>query len=156
MFGVKLKPTYLQLTKSSHSGLYLSVNQIHYAMKGQEQIIQEEMRKLIKRSCQFTENLSNDYYSFQKSLLKFYFGAIDVTIDFNTETILLWNSKPRTPGDYKLYDINEALATKVSYSNLEETLKGCLENGTMQTRFYKTMLFHYNKVEETITMPASA
>lgn len=125
-------------------------------MKDQEQIIQEEMRKLIKRSCQFTENLSKDYYSFQKSLLKFYFSAIDVTIDFDKETILLWNSKPRRPEDFRLYDINEAVATKVSYSNLEETLKGCLKNGTLQTRFYKTMLFHYNKVEEDAGMSVSA
>lgn len=125
-------------------------------MKNQEQIIQEEMRKLITKSCQFTENLNHDYYSFQKSLLKFYFGAVDVTIDFDKDTILLWNSKPRTPAAYKLYDINEAVATKVSYSNLEETLKGCLENGTMQMRFYKTMLFHYNRVEENPVLPASA
>ena len=125
-------------------------------MENQEQIIQEEMRKLITKSCEFTENLSKDYYSFQKSLLKFYFGAIEATIDFENEIILLWNSKPRTPEDFKLYDINEAVAAKVSYSNLEETLKGCLESGTMQTRFYKTMLFHYNGDEETTSMPVSA
>ena len=125
-------------------------------MKNQEQVIQEEMRKLIKKSCQFSENVNRDYYSFQKSLLKFYFNAIDVTIDFEDEIILLWNSKPRTPADFKLYDINEAVATKVSYSNLEETLKGCLESGTKQTRFYKTMLFHYNRVDENASLPASA
>ena len=88
--------------------------------------------------------------------LKFYFGAVDATIDFDKEIIMLWNSKPRTFREMNLYDINEAVATKVSYSNLEETLKGCLENGEMQMRFYKTMLFHYNKVEEQNTMPASA
>ncbi len=125
-------------------------------MENQEQVIQEEMRKLIENSCQFTENLSKDYYSFQKSLLKFYFGAIDVTIDFDKETILLWNSKPRTPQDYKIYDINEAVATKVSYSDLEETLKGCLENGKMQNRYYKTLLFHYNKAEDNPTLHATA
>lgn len=125
-------------------------------MNDEQQIIQEEMRKLIKKSCLFTENLSNDYYSFQKSLLKFYFSAVDVSIDYDKETILLWNSKPRTPEDYRIFDINESVATKVSYSNLEETLKGCLESGTMQNRFYKTMLFHYNKVEENTIMPVSA
>jgi hypothetical protein len=48
-----------------------------------------------------------------------------------------------------LYDINEAVATIVSYSNLEETLKGCLEDGEMQYRFYRTMLFHYNTMTTT-------
>ncbi|MDX1462336.1 MAG: hypothetical protein R3359_04710 [Marinirhabdus sp.] len=125
-------------------------------MENQYQVVQEEMRKLIKKSCEFTENLNQDYYGFQKALLKFFFGAVDVTIDYDEEVILLWNSKPRSREDFKLYDINEAVATKVSYSNLEETLKGCLEAGEMQNRFYKTMLFHYNKPESESQMPASA
>ena len=125
-------------------------------MENQDQIVQEEMRKLIKKSCTFAENLHQEYYGFQKALLKFYFGAIDVTIDYDKETILLWNSKPRNSRDFKLYDINDAVATKVAYSNLEETLKGCLESGKMQTRFYKTMLFHYNKTEQETPLPASA
>ncbi|HBR52655.1 MAG TPA: hypothetical protein EYN07_10570 [Flavobacteriaceae bacterium] len=124
-------------------------------MENQHQIVLEEMRKLITKSCEFTENLSQDYYGFQKALLKFYFQAIDVTIDYDNQTILLWNSKPQSAREFRLYDINEAVATKVSYSSLEETLKGCLEVGDSQTRFYKTMLFHYNKPEETV-MPASA
>lgn len=119
-------------------------------MKNNNQLVQEEMRKLITKSCRFTENLSQDYYGFQKSLLKFYFGAIDVTIDFDAQVILLWNSKPRSEHSFNLYDINEAVASKVSYSNLEETLKGCLEDGAAETRFYKTMLFHYNHVENEI------
>jgi len=119
-------------------------------MKNQNQLVQEEMRKLVTKSCRFTENLSQDYYGFQKALLKFYFGAMEVTIDFDNELILLWNSKPKTERALKLYDINEAVAAKVSYSDLEETLKGCLEDGTAQTRFYKTMLFHYNNVENEI------
>lgn len=126
-------------------------------MENQQQVVKEEMRKLITKSCQFTENLSKDYYSFQKSLLKFYFGAVDVTIDFDEEVILLWNSKPKTFRDMNLYDINEAVATRISYSNLEETLKGCIESGDMQHRFYKTMLFHYNTIatsEDPMTISA--
>ena len=125
-------------------------------MENKDQIIQDEMRTLISKSCVFTENLNRDYYSFQKSLLKFYFGAIDATIDFDEETILLWNSKPRNARDFRLYDINEAVATKISYSSLEETLKGCLESGPKQERFYRTMLFHYNSVENDVTLPVSA
>jgi len=115
-------------------------------MKNQNQLVQEEMRKLITKSCLFTENLSQDYYGFQKALLKFYFRAIEVTIDYDHKIILLWNSKPKTDRALNLYDINEAVASKVSYSDLEETLKGCLEDGSGPTRFYKTSLFHYNKV----------
>ncbi len=125
-------------------------------MENQDQIIQEEMRKLIKRSCQFTENLSVDYYTFQKSLLKFYFNAIEVSIDFDKEIILLRNSKPGSLKDFRILDINESVATKISYSSLEETLKGCLESGAMQTRFYKSLLFHYNKIEENTSMQESA
>ena len=116
-------------------------------MKNQEQLVQEEMRKLITKSCA-THN--SEYYKFQKSLLKFFFGAIDATIDYDEQTIMLWNSKPMSSDAIKLYDINEAVSAKVAYTNLEETLKGCLENGAQQLRFYKTLLFHYNNVKEDI------
>ncbi|QIE59121.1 hypothetical protein G5B37_05980 [Rasiella rasia] len=126
-------------------------------MTNQHQIVQDEMRKLISKSCVFTENLSRDYYGFQKSLLKFYFGAIDVTIDFDQQTILLWNSQPRNTDNYRLYDCGDAVAARVSYSNLEETLKGCLEEGETQARFYKTMLFHYNNhTDDSNVMSVSA
>jgi hypothetical protein len=125
-------------------------------MENQQQVIIEEMRKLIAKSCKATDTENNDYYGFQKAFLKFYFNVIEATIDFDEQVIHLWNSKPRTPQDFKLYDINESVVTKVSYGNLEETLKGCLEEGELQSRFYKSMLYHYNGVEETDTRAVSA
>ncbi|MAP53566.1 hypothetical protein [Altibacter sp.] len=123
-------------------------------MKTQDQILHDEMRKLIKRSCAIPPNLSNDFYTFQKTLLKFFFNAADVTIDYDSETISLWTSSSTQPITEKLYDMNDAVAIKISYTNLEETLKGCLENGQRQSRFYQTLLFHYNHVSDTIPNPA--
>jgi len=118
-------------------------------MKNQDQIVQDEMRKLITKSC---VNLTrqSEYYSFHKALFKYYFNALEVAIDYDTAIISLWNSKPTNMQAINLYGVNEAVSEKVSYSNLEETLKGCLENGESQQRFYKTMLFYYNNVKEPL------
>lgn len=114
-------------------------------MEIQDQVIEEEMRKLIKKSCATKEALSK-YNTFHTSFLKFYFNALDVSINYDEQLISLWNSRPISEEADKLFDINEAVGAKVSYSNLEETLKGCLEKGSIQTRFYKSILFTYNNV----------
>jgi hypothetical protein len=119
-------------------------------MKNQEQAVQEAMRRLIAKSCSFKRMPSSEYKSFHKSLLKFFFNTIDVNIDYEAHEISLWNSKPLTLDPIKLYNLNEAISSKVNYTNLEETLKGCLELVDMQTRFYKTLLFTYNHVSEEV------
>ncbi|NND62276.1 MAG: hypothetical protein HKN48_03675 [Flavobacteriaceae bacterium] len=116
-------------------------------MKTQDQIIQDEMRQLIRKSCEFTENLNRDSYGFQKALLKFYFGVIDVTIDYDSEIITLWQTQPRTDVRNRLYDLNDTTSIKVAYTNLEETLKGCLEEGDKQQRFYRSLLLHYHNLD---------
>jgi hypothetical protein len=119
-------------------------------MENPNQIIKEEMRKLIKKSCANPSSKS-EYYKFHKALLKFYFNTIDVTIDYDAHVISLWNSKPKNMDSIRLFDINEAVSEKVRYTNLEETLKGCVENGDTASRFYKTMLFYYNNVKEELS-----
>lgn len=114
-------------------------------MKTDGQIIREEMRKLITKSCS-QQNANDQYYGFHKSLLKFYFGAIDAIIDYDNEIISLINSRSIDKKADNIYDINQSIASKVNYTNLEETLKGCLEKGGIQNRFYKTVLFHYNNL----------
>lgn len=118
-------------------------------MKNPNQIVKEEMRKLINKSC-LNVSTQSEYYKFHKALLKFYFNTIDVTIDYENCVISLWNSKPRSMDAIRLFDINEAVSEKVRYTNLEETLKGCLEDGDNASRFYKTMLFYYNNVKEEV------
>ncbi len=116
-------------------------------MKNQEQIVQDEMRKLISKSCTNSLNpYDNTYYIFQKTLLKYYFNAADITIDYSAGTIALWTSEPPTILGHNLYSMKDAVAYTISYSNLEETLKGCLESGANQNRFYKSLLFQYNNV----------
>jgi hypothetical protein len=123
-------------------------------MKNQDQIVQDAMRQLIKKSCSHSFNSESNYYSFQKSLLKFFFEAADVSISYDTNTILLWTSKKTDVHPGRLYDINEAYSISISYTNLEETLKGCIEPNEKNNRFYKSLLFHYNNVEQEIPSTA--
>lgn len=120
-------------------------------MRNQDLLVHDEMRKLIKKSCASLQTKeSNSLYGFQKSLLKFFFKAADVAIEYETNTILLWTADSSGSIENNLYRLQDAVAVTISYANLEETLKGCLEKGVNQTRFYKSLLFHYNHVTRTV------
>lgn len=119
-------------------------------MENSKNSINKEMRILIDKSCDF-ETSGDIYYSFHKSLLKFFFNAIAITIDYDKKLISLWNSKPTSKDEYRLYDLNEAVSAKVNYTNLEDTLKGCLEEGEKQERFYRSLLTFYNQKSTTDT-----
>jgi len=125
-------------------------------MKNQDQVVQEEMRKLIKRSCKTNQNYYSKNYNFQKVLLKFFFNSADVTIDYDRQLISLWTGVKTDAHPGKLYDINEATPINIAYSNLEETLKGCLEKEVKQINFYTSLLFHYNQVIEERDLEAQS
>lgn len=115
-------------------------------MKDENNSVQEEMRKLISKSCARDQVRNSKAYHFQKSVLKFFFGVADVTIDYDAEIITLWNSSKDNPR--MIYSLAEAKASKIRYTSLEETLKGCLEEGDEQRRFYRSMLSQYNPMHD--------
>ncbi len=120
-------------------------------MESREEIVLREMRNFIGCTCKFEERPTKEFRHFHKVFLKFFFNAVDVNIDYQTQVIAIWNSKPLTTNPVRLFDLNEAIADKVTYSNLEETLSGCLETGHLQQTFYKKMLSefgNYSKNEE--------
>ena len=117
-------------------------------MKNQDQLVCDEMRKLIRKSCNYQHLQDRSpYYGFQKSLLKFFFSAADVGINYDTQEILLWTSGSSQFSGQERFVLQEAVSVSVSYTTLEETLKGCLEQQPNAIRFYKSLLFHYNHVK---------
>lgn len=103
----------------------------------------EEMRTLIYESCQFEKNPNDDFKKFHKVFLKFSFDAVDVKIDYGVKEIYISNCKPLTTNPVRLFNMKEAVADKFSYTDLEETLAGCLKSGPLQNRFYKILLDEY-------------
>ena len=114
-------------------------------MDKRAEIIQEKMRNLITISCDFKTRPTQKFRSLHKSLLKFFFNAIDVNIDYSRKLISIWNSKPLTTDPVRLYDLNEAISDNVGYTDLEETLTGCLENGHLQNNFYLKLLSEHEE-----------
>ncbi len=112
-------------------------------MKNGDEIVRQKMRDLITESCRFNKQPKKEFQKFHKTLLNFFFNSIDLNIDYENKLISIWNSKPMTTDPLRLYDLNDAISDKVGYTNLEETLLGCLEDGHLQTTFYKKMLFEY-------------
>lgn len=112
-------------------------------MERLEEEVQEQMRAIIATSCHFDKRPSQHFCSFHRALLKFSFDAVDVRIDYETQQIYISNPKPLTTDPVRLFDMKEALADKLSYTNLEETLAGCLQNGHLQFSFYKKLIKEY-------------
>ncbi|SRX54393.1 hypothetical protein [Aequorivita sp. CIP111184] len=112
-------------------------------MENREEIVFDQIKNLITISCKFDRFPAKEFSNFHKMFLKFFFNAIDINIDYEDKLISIWNSKPLTTNPVRLFDLNEAIADKVSYSNLEETLTGCVEEGKLQHSFYKKMLFEF-------------
>ncbi len=116
-------------------------------MEEHSKVINREMRNLVANSCQFETSPGELSQQFHIALLKFYFSAIKVTIDYESKVISIYNSKPITDNPLRLYDINRAIADKVGYNNLEETLNGCLEKGQLQNTFYKKLLLDFENLK---------
>lgn len=112
-------------------------------MENREDEVIQRMRNLIAASCGFETKPSKEISTFHKIFLKFFFNAIDVNIDYDTQVISIWNSKPMTTNPVRLFDLHDAVADKVCYNDLEATLAGCLGEGNLQDNFYKKMLSAY-------------
>lgn len=115
-------------------------------MEKRAETIHEQMRNLISISCDFVNRPTKEFREFHKLLLNFYFNSIDVNIDYGEKMISIWNSKPLTTNPLRLYDLNEAISDSVGYTNLEETLVGCLQNGHFQNKFYLNLLSKYEDI----------
>lgn len=112
-------------------------------MDTSEEILQMRMRRLVSVSCQFETRPNKDFQKFHTSLLLFYFNAVAVNINYDEKLISIWNSKPLTTNPVRLYDLNNAISDTVGYSDLEETLNGCLECGHLQNSVYIKLLSEY-------------
>ncbi|MAY21537.1 MAG: hypothetical protein CMC74_02020 [Flavobacteriaceae bacterium] len=121
-------------------------------MKTQNKQIRDAMLALIAKSCQAPLTTSQ-YTGFHKSLLKFYFHATDVTVDYVKNFISI--SKPTSSSEKEngLFALQHPESQLMEYTNLEETLKECLESSINASRFYKTLLFHYNHVNDPLKTP---
>ncbi len=112
-------------------------------MESGEEIVLREMRAFIELSCQFNKRPDEQFCDFHKKYLKFCFNAVDVKIDYESKVIYSSNSKPLTTNPVRLFDMNKALADQFSYTDLEETLIGCLGTSHLQYTFYKKILVEY-------------
>lgn len=112
-------------------------------MKNGDEVVRQKMRELITESCRFNKQPIIEFQKFHETLLNFFFNSIELIIDYENKSIFIQNSKPLTIDPVRFYDLNEAISDIVDYTNLEETLLGCLEDGHLQTTFYKKMLYVY-------------
>lgn len=126
------------------------------SMDGQDESINERIKKLIKVSTNFKGKPSREYQRFHESFLKFSFNALDVVLDYENESIQVWNAKPTSAYSIELHNYQEAFFERVHYTNLEETLSGCVEEGSFPSRFYLHLLQEYGSGHDSDEKERSA
>ena len=125
-------------------------------MKNQEQLLLDRMRQLITLSCRSQNDLNNPYYNFQKSLLKHFFNAAELSIDYDNNRVYLYTNETSKTAVPALYRLKDVVAITISYNNLEETLKGCLETDDESKKLYASLLFYYGSQTFRTNMVLSA
>lgn len=125
-------------------------------MERSEEVVQKEMRSLIDISCQFANRPKEEFCTFHKAYLKFSFNAVALEIDYKAKQITSSNPRPLTTNPVRLFEMNKALVDKLSYSNLKETLAGCLKKGPLYQHFYETLLSEYADTSITDSDNSSA
>ena len=100
------------------------------------QVIIDEVKNLISYSITNPEVDNTNFESLHRSILKKYFGAKDIKINYQDQTI-----------DLKLpVSNNRYTALTFECLDLAGFLKACLKSDEQSIYFYQNLLTHYNVV----------
>ena len=117
-------------------------------MEGWEDRIRRDIQKLIQDSCDFDRMPSEEFQKFHSALLKFSFDALSVELNYENKAISVWNSKPSNIKSLEMGDFQNAIFEKVNYTDLEETLLGCVAVGVYNKSFYKHLLCDFDRLQD--------
>lgn len=94
----------------------------------------EEVKNLVSYSCNDCQEGGSSFSSLHKGLVKVYFEARNVEIDYKNQKVKV--ELPITPTDY----------TKVSFDcqNLERFLKSCVKTDKKSLLYYQNVLAYYS------------
>ena len=112
-------------------------------MERHEFLILDQMRQIISQSCENSNIDDHTHYEFQKAILKQFFKTADISIDNDKKQILLFTKEAAGDGLSRLFRYKDMATVSISFTNLEETLKGCLEEGPENLGFYSALMYQY-------------
>lgn len=122
------------------------------SMEGWEDRIRRDIQKLIQDSCDFDRVPSEEFQKFHKALLRFSFDALNVELNYENKAISVWNSKPSNIKSLEMGDYQNAIFEKVNYTDLEETLLGCVAVGVYNKCFYEHLLSDFDRLQDVDEM----
>lgn len=104
----------------------------------------EEFKNFIHTSCTDCEDELDKYCSLHKGIIKMYFSARRVEIDYKHQSI-----KAEIPmSDYEYTTVN------FEYQDLDQFLTSCLKKDKRSLNFYRNSLKYYNYSSELLTQVA--
>ena len=104
----------------------------------------EEFKNFIHNSCTNCETEIEKFSSLHKGIIKMYFGARRVEIDYNLQTI-----KAEIPvSDYEYTTVN------FECQDLDRFLSSCIKKDKRSLNFYQSSLNYYNHVPGNLSQVA--
>lgn len=105
------------------------------------EVILQEMRHLLRFSCNDVSINEHHYESLHIAILKRHFNAEDVKIDHVHKTIHLHIC---LDGGTDFFGRKSLVDVEMKYSDINEFLQDCLEESERNIIFYKNILNFYN------------
>ncbi len=118
------------------------------SMEEREDKIRKEIQKLIKESCAFDKVPSLEFQKFHRALLRFSFDALSVELNYEDKIISVRNSKPSNSKSLEIGDFESAILQNVNYTDLEETLSGCVLVGAYNECFFRHLLNDLDRLRD--------
>lgn len=104
-----------------------------------------KMEGLINQSC-LNQTASNNYESLHVTILKKYYNASDVLIDYSrgrVEMNIVMDDKDYDPKTVNVY--MPTLHMNLWFRNLRDLLKSCIDSDNSSLAFYARLLSSYHK-----------
>lgn len=114
--------------------------------------ITTEIENLISNSCA-TQQATDKFKNLHIALLKKYYNAADVSIDYHRKRVkmdIVLDDSQYDPQKVNTYI--PTLHANLLYKNLRQFLKSCIEKDTKSLGFYASLLRTFTKKDITLTV----
>ncbi|MFI2741886.1 hypothetical protein ACG2LH_04035 [Zhouia sp. PK063] len=107
-------------------------------------IVLNEMHNLINYSCQHLENNHKAFESLHNAILKKYFKAVEVKIDYDNHTVDLVMNVTEDSINEIAKNYSNTVHVNLNFENIHNFLKSCIEKDEKSVVFYQNILKYYS------------
>lgn len=102
-----------------------------------------KLQNLIEQSCDFKSKPSEAWQQFHKDFLKISLEALDITLNYDKNTISSRSAKPVQIDASTIQKLRDSVNPIIAYNDLEATLKGCVKKELFFQHQYERLIDSY-------------